>query len=122
MAQATGPVMISKRDRTLERQTMMWQLRQLEKLSEVDPELITAAMEELLRRHHALRDKLVIGAYLDGEISLAKAAEWLETHPLQLRKLFLEKGIPVRLGAESKEELMAEAAAARAMREGLAAK
>jgi predicted HTH domain antitoxin len=102
--------------------TMIWQLRQLEKLSQVEPELVATALEELLRRQQALRDKLVIGAYLDGEISLAKAAELFEQHPVQLRKMFLEKGIPVRLGAESKEELIAEAAAARTMREGSAAK
>jgi predicted HTH domain antitoxin len=114
--------MASGRDRALERDTMIWQLRQLEKLSEMDPELVATAIEEILHRHQALRDKLVIGAYLDGEISLAKAAELLETHPVQLRKIFLEKGIPLRIGAESKEELMAEVAAARAMREGLAGK
>jgi predicted HTH domain antitoxin len=101
---------------------MTWQLRQLEKLSQMEPELVAAALEKLLRHQQALRDKLVIGAYLDGEISLAKAAELLEEHPVQLQKTFLEKGIPVRLGAESKEELIAEAAAARTMREGLAAK
>lgn len=88
----------------------------------MDPELVATALEEIFRRQQALRDKLVIGAYPDGEISLAKAAELLGTHPVQLRKIFLEKGIPVRFGAESKEELMAEAAAARAMREGPAAR
>jgi predicted HTH domain antitoxin len=101
-----------------EQDSMIWQLRQLEKLSQMEPQLVTAALEELLRRQHSLRDNLVIGAYLDGEISLAKAAEILEKHLVQLQKTFLEKGIPVRLGAESKEELSAEAAAARAMREG----
>ena len=78
--------------------------------------MVTTVLEELLRCHPALRDKLVLGAYLDGEISLAKAAELLDQHPVQLRKTFLEKGIPIRVGAESKEELRAEAAAARAMR------
>jgi predicted HTH domain antitoxin len=97
---------------------MIWQLRRLEKLSQVAPALVAEALDELLRHQHPLRDKLVLGAYLDGEISLAKAAELLDQHPVQLRKTFLEKGIPIRLGAESKEELRAEAASARAMREG----
>jgi predicted HTH domain antitoxin len=101
---------------------MIWQLRQLEKLSEVDPMMVTTALEELIRCHHTLRDKLVIGAYLDGEVSLAKAAELLNQHPIELRKMFLEKGIPVKLGVESQEELSSEAAAARVMREGSAAK
>jgi predicted HTH domain antitoxin len=96
---------------------MIWQLRQLEKLSQLDPALVAGALEEFLRHQHILRDKLVLGAYLDGEISLAKAAELLDQRPVQLRKTFLEKGIPIRVGAESKEELRAEAAAARAMRE-----
>ena len=100
----------------------MWQLAQLEKLAQLEPELVAAALEELLQSRKSLREKLVIGAYLEGEISLAKAAELLEQHPIQLRKRLLEKGIPVRLGAESKEELIAEAAAARAMREGSAGK
>ena len=101
---------------------MIWQLRQLEKLSQVDPALVAGALEELLRHQHSLRDKLVLGAYLDREISLAKAAELLDQHPVQLRKTFSEKGIPVRVGAKSKEELRAEAAAARAIREGSIAK
>ena len=99
----------------------MWQLQQLEKLAQLEPDLVVSALEELLQSQKALCHKLVIGAYLDGEISLAKAAELLEQHPVQLQKQLLEKGIPVRLGAESKEELRAEAAAARVMREGSAA-
>ena len=98
----------------------MWQLKQLEKLSELEPELIASAFEELLRTQKALRDRMVIGAYLEGEISLAKAAELLEEHPVQLRKKLLGKGIPIRLGVASKEDLIAEAAAAQALREGSA--
>ena len=101
---------------------MIWQLKQLERLAQLEPDLVASALEELLQSHKALREKLVIGAYLEGEISLAKAAELLGQHPIQLRKNLLAKGILVRLGAESKEELIAEAAAARAMREGSAAK
>jgi predicted HTH domain antitoxin len=100
----------------------MWQLKQLEKLSELEPELVVSALEELHRTQKALRDKVVIGAYLEGEISLAKAAELLEEHPVHLRKKLLGKGIPVRLGAASKEELIAEAAAAQVLRESSAAK
>ena len=96
----------------------MWQLKQLERLAQLEPDLVAEALDEVLQGRKALREKLVIGAYLEGEISLAKAAELLEQHPVQLRKKLLEKGIPVRLGAESREELVAEAAAAKAMREG----
>jgi predicted HTH domain antitoxin len=100
----------------------MWQLRQLEKLVELEPDLVASALEQLLRSHEALCEKMVIGAYLDGEISLAKAAELFGEHPVQLRKKLLGKGVPIKLGVESKEDLIAEAAAAQAIREGSAAK
>lgn len=96
----------------------MWQLQQLEKLAQLEPDLVVSALEEFLQSQKALRQKLVIGAYLEGEISLAKAAELLEQHPVQLQKNLMEKEIPVRLGAESEGELSAEATAARRMREG----
>jgi len=96
----------------------MWQLRQLEKLAQLEPDLVASALEELCRSQKPLREKLVIGAYLEGEISLAKAAELLEQHAVELRKHLLTQGIPVRLGAESKEEMVAEAAAARTLRQG----
>jgi predicted HTH domain antitoxin len=100
----------------------MWQLRQLEKLFELEPDLVAWALEELLRSHKVLCEKIVVGAYIDGEISLAKAAELLEEHPVELRKKLLAKGVPIRLGAESKEDLVAEAAAAQAIRKGSAIK
>jgi predicted HTH domain antitoxin len=100
----------------------MWQLRQLEKLLELEPHLVASALEELFRNHKALGEKMVIGAYLDGEISLAKAAELLEEHPVQLRKKLLGKGVPIRVGVESREDVIAEAAAAHAIREASAAK
>jgi predicted HTH domain antitoxin len=57
---------------------------------------------------------LVVSAYLDESISLAKAAELLGYHPIELRKLFLEKGIPLHLGPNSKEDAQAEVDALRA--------
>ena len=100
----------------------MWHMRQLEKLLESEPDRVASALEELLRSHKALGEKMVIGPYLDGEISLAKATELLEENPVQLRKNLLGKGVPIRLGVESKEDLVAEAAAAQAIREGSATK
>ncbi len=52
--------------------------------------------------------QLVVSAYLDESISLGKAAELLEIHPVELREIFLAKGIPLRLGPVSKEEAQAE--------------
>jgi predicted HTH domain antitoxin len=66
-----------------------------------------------------LREKLVIGAYLDGDINFGKAAELLNVHPVELREQFLNKGIPVRIGVVSKEELYAEGTAAKSIRENI---
>jgi predicted HTH domain antitoxin len=95
----------------------MWQIKQLERLYEVEPETVDTVMNELLEKKSGLREKLVIGAYLDGDINFGKAAELLDTHPIELRERFLAKGIPVRLGVESIEEMLAEGTAARRMRE-----
>ena len=95
----------------------MWQLKQLEQLYEVEPEIVATAINGFLARERLLREKLVIGAYLDGDINFGKAAELLETHPIVLRKLFLAKGIPVRIGVELKEEIVAEGIAAHGIKE-----
>ncbi len=95
----------------------MWQIKQLERLYEVEPETVDSAMNDLLGKESGLREKLVIGAYLDGDINFGKAAELLDIHPIELRERFLAKGIPVRLGVESVEEMLAEGTAARRMRE-----
>ena len=85
-----------------------WQIRQLEKLGEVEPTLVDEAFERLLAQEPALREKVVVGAYLDGDINLGKAAELLGMHPVALRKDFLERSIPIRIGSESEEDLRAE--------------
>ena len=95
----------------------MWQLKQLEQLHEVEPEMVDTALNGFLSRERILREKLVIGAYLDGDINFGKAAELLETHPVALRKIFLAKGIPVRIGVESEEDILAEGVAAHGIRE-----
>ena len=85
-----------------------WQLEQLLKLQRTRPELVQRAMQEILAADEELRWSLVVSAYLDESISLGKAAELLEMHPIELRKIFLAKGIPLRLGPISKEEAQAE--------------
>ena len=80
----------------------MWQLKQLERLHEVEPDVVDTIIMKLLEKESVLREKLVIGAYLDGDINFGKAAELLHTHPVELRSIFLARGIPVRIGIESK--------------------
>jgi predicted HTH domain antitoxin len=50
----------------------------------------------------------VVSPYLYGDISLAKAAELLGMHALELRERFMQLGIPIRLGPETIEEAKAE--------------
>ena len=91
---------------------MTWQIKQLEKLNEIEPRLVDGAIERLLGADPILREKLVIGAYLDGDINIGKAAELLEVHAVELRQNFLQRGIPVRLGADSVDALKAEVVSA----------
>ena len=96
----------------------MWQLAQLEKLHEIDPDIVDNAIEELLGKETVLKEKVIIGAYLDGDINFGKTAELLGVHPVKLRGMFLSKGIPVRIGVESREETLAEGTSAKTIREG----
>lgn len=95
----------------------MWQIKQLEKLSEVEPALVDDLIGRLLEEDLEVREKLVVGAYLDGDINLGKAAELLGVSALELRQRFLKQGIPVRIGSESVEALQAEVAAGEQMRQ-----
>ena len=85
-----------------------WFLSQLGKLSKLHPDWFESIVEKLMREDERLRWALVVGAYLDGEINLGKAAELLGMHRLELQQLFIEKGIPLRLGPETLEEAKAE--------------
>ncbi|MEK6645767.1 MAG: UPF0175 family protein [Candidatus Firestonebacteria bacterium] len=95
----------------------MWQLKQLERLHEIEPDTVDVAIAELLNKEPKLREKLIVGAYIDGEINLGKAAELLGIHSVKLRRQLLSKGIPVRIGAETIEEIVAEGIAASGIRE-----
>jgi predicted HTH domain antitoxin len=67
-----------------------------------------------MSENHELWDS-VVSSYLYGDISLAKAAELLGMHALELRERFMQLGIPIRLGPETIEEAKAEADAIRRM-------
>ncbi|MEA1900431.1 MAG: hypothetical protein U9N47_06680, partial [Thermodesulfobacteriota bacterium] len=62
----------------------------------------------LLDHDKGLKEKVVMSAYLDGDINLGKAAELLDEHPVVLRKRWQKIGIPLRLGVTSVEEVLAE--------------
>jgi predicted HTH domain antitoxin len=91
-----------------------WRLRQLVKLEQSQPALVHGALEKLLAQDDALRWSLVISAYLDEEVSLARAADLLGLHPLELREQLIAKGVPLLLGPEDEADAHAEIDAIRA--------
>lgn len=95
-----------------------WPLRQLIKLEHAQPALVQRALQRALQRllaeDAALRWSLVVSAYLDEEVSLARAASLLGLHPLELREQFQIKGIPLLLGPVDEADAQAEIEALRA--------
>jgi len=91
-----------------------WLLGQLIKLQRSQPSLVQRALQRLLDEDENLRWSIVVNAYLDEEISLARAASLLGLHPLELRERFIEKGIPLHLGPADKADAQAEVDALRA--------
>jgi predicted HTH domain antitoxin len=93
-----------------------WQLNQVFKLSQQQPDLVAHAFEDLFREHGELWRAVVIGAYLDREINLGKAAELLGILRAELQQQFIEQGIPLRIGPETVDEARAELDAIEAWR------
>lgn len=93
-----------------------WQLRQLIKLERSQPSLVRRALNRLFEEDESLRWSVVVSAYLDEEISLARAAAILGLHPLELRKQFMLKGVPLMLGPENPADAQAEIDAIRTWR------
>ena len=93
--------------------TNAWPLEQLIKLQRSQPALVERALERLMGDDDELRRSIVVGAYLDEQISLARAASLLGMHPLELKDDFVEKGIPLRLGPADLADAQAEVEAMR---------
>lgn len=91
-----------------------WELDQLIKLRERQPELIQAAISRLIRENDEIRWSVAVGAYQEGQVNLGKAAELLGMSELELRERFIELGIPLRIGPADLAEAQAEVEAVRA--------
>ena len=91
-----------------------WPLEQLHKLQRSQPKLVQQAIERLLEDNESLRWSMVVGAYLDQAISLARAALLLGLDPLELRERFVERGVPLLLGPVDLADAQAEVDAMRA--------
>jgi predicted HTH domain antitoxin len=79
--------------------------------------MVESALSKLLAEDDELRWAIVVGAYIDEEINLGKAAELLEMAEISLRQRFQELGLPLRLGAADIDTARAEIISARQHRE-----
>ncbi len=85
-----------------------WLYRQFERLVQMRPDLVEPVLQRAMREDEGFRWAIVVGAYLDEQINLSKAAELLGVHRMKLQQQFLEKGIPLRSGSRTIEEAKAE--------------
>jgi len=88
---------------------MLWEVEELEKISEAQPEMVEKALKDLWAINPDLLKTVVINAYIDEKISLGKAAELLSLTRIELEREFKMKGVPLR--HLSREDVIAEAAA-----------
>jgi len=84
-------------------------------LQRTQPALVDRVLRRLLDEDEGLRWSLVVSAYLDEEISLARTAALLGLHPLEPRQRFIEKGVPLHLGPVDEADAQAEVDALRAV-------
>jgi predicted HTH domain antitoxin len=91
-----------------------WEVEQLLKLRERQPDLIEPALRRLVEENEDIRWSVIVGAYQDRQINLGKAAALLGLTEVELRDRFIELGIPLRLGPADLAEARAEVEAMRA--------
>jgi predicted HTH domain antitoxin len=103
-----------KRMKAMANTVYEWEIKQLFKLKERQPELMEQAIHQLVRENEDIRWSVVVGAYQDGQINLGKAAELLGLPEMELRARFIELGIPLRIGPTDLAEARAEVEAVRA--------
>lgn len=102
-------------EKEIKMNTSPFLLKQLERIAQVEPEAVERLLFMLPKQFPELWQAVVIGAYLDDEINLSKAAELLEKHPIELRRDFKKQGIPVKIGARSLDEAETEVEALEAL-------
>ncbi|MCP4696895.1 MAG: UPF0175 family protein [Gammaproteobacteria bacterium] len=93
----------------------MFQAQELVKahLYQSEEAVIQDAMRCLLQARPDLRILLAVHRYRTEDISLAKAAALAGVSWMQMKSILLEKGVSLRLGAETLEEAKAEIQALR---------
>ncbi len=88
---------------------MRWQLNQMCKLSEAHPEVAEDALQALWAQRPELLGRVVIGAYLDQQVSLSKAAELMGLTRVELQRQLVQEGIPMRTLSDDDIQVEAEA-------------
>ncbi|MEO2152342.1 MAG: UPF0175 family protein [Thermococcus sp.] len=80
----------------------LWIVKEFEKVAELMPEKAL----RLIKKDPDLLKEIVISAYLDGIISLGKAAEVLGVTREELMEEFKKRGIPIR--TPDREDVLSE--------------
>ena len=88
---------------------MLWIIEELKRFGEIKPEAIEGILESIRERHPEIFKSLVRSAYVDGRISLGKAAELIGVTRMELEKEFREKGVPIRVISEKDVKAEVEA-------------
>lgn len=83
-----------------------WEVEELQKLSQLQPELVDQALKDLWTRNPELYQAVVVNAYLDRRINLGKAAELLGITRIELQRELTKRGVPIR--TLSREDAVAE--------------
>lgn len=79
---------------------MEWMIQGLEKLGEIKPESLEKIFQDIKERQPEIFRSLVLIAYIDGKISLSKAAELLGLTRIELQRKLKEQGITIRTLSE----------------------
>ncbi len=79
---------------------MEWMIQGLEKLGEIKPESLEKIFQDIKEIRPEIFRSLVLIAYIDGKISLSKAAELLGLTRIELQRELKEQGITIRTISE----------------------
>lgn len=79
---------------------MEWIIQGLQKLGEIKPESLEKIFQDIKERRPEIFRSLVLIAYIDGRLSLSKAAELLGLTRIELQRELKEQGITIRTLSE----------------------
>lgn len=94
--------------------TLQWQIDQLvkTKLFSDEQAVLRSALRALYTSQPGLKRKMVVRAYVAGEISLGKAAEMMGISHEEMKDILREDNAEIHLGPRTTDELIQDAARA----------